>query len=741
MKGGNIINNNAEDNNINIENIYTSVSAEPANSAKKKEEYAIYEEQLLRLIDNMSNSVVLMEPTESENDFIIKYLNSAVKKVESIPKDLIIGKKLSEIFPEIKEMNLLESIKNVWVTGNPVKVPLMHMRSGNTILYKDGYIERLFPGKLICIINDSEKEEKDAASMAEESFKMLAEKSQDIVFRYRMQPLKRYDYMSPSAYKISGYSRDEFYKDPFLHEKIIKPENLKLCKKELLEDELFKKPIIVNCNKKDGSDVFLELKCSPIKDNEGNLIAVSGAARDVTHRLNIEKSLKNANKELEELIYDLPGIVFKIFPDRKKESYISEKCLEITGFDKSELDSASFKWSSRIDETERETYTNIFKSAIENTEAYECEYVFKKKDGEDRNFVEYGSAFFDEDNNKKIVGFVSDITDYNKVLQRLNESLQTYRSIFENNHAPMMIIDPSDGSIIDANKVATDFYGYTYEEITTMRISEINTLPTRLVRNALKKADEKKKNYFKFKHQLSDGSIKDVEVYSGPISIEGKKLLFSIVHDKTTEYKMEKELIETISKTKELFLDTVNLTGKMVELRDPYTAGHQKRVSALAVKIAKKLGFSSERIEAIGVAGLLHDSGKVSIPSEILSRPGKLSKIEWELMKKHPEISSKILSEMKYPWNLEKIVLQHHERLDGSGYPLGLKGKEISIEARIIGVADVVEAMASHRPYRPAHSMKEVLEEIKQKSGTLYDPEVVNVCIDLFKEGFDFNKK
>jgi len=183
------------------------------------------------------------------------------------------------------------------------------------------------------------------------------------------------------------------------------------------------------------------------------------------------------------------------------------------------------------------------------------------------------------------------------------------------------------------------------------------------------------------------------------------------------------------------------IMGKIGESKDPYTAGHQKRVTQLATAIAKKMRLSEEKIEAIRFASLIHDIGKVGIPSEILSKPTKLNENEFALIKNHPSICYNIIKDVHLPWEVADIVWQHHERLDGSGYPRGLKGNEILLEARILGVADVVEAMSSHRPYRPALGIDKALEEISMNKGKLYDPDVVDACVKLFKEdGFKFQK-
>ncbi len=177
-----------------------------------------------------------------------------------------------------------------------------------------------------------------------------------------------------------------------------------------------------------------------------------------------------------------------------------------------------------------------------------------------------------------------------------------------------------------------------------------------------------------------------------------------------------------------------------LEMRDPYTAGHQQRVTSLVIAIAEEMGFPDERIEGLRMAAMIHDIGKISVPAEILSKPGEITEIEFNLIKTHPRIGHEILEGIEFPWPIAQMVLQHHERINGSGYPFGLKGGEILMEARILGVADVVEAMASHRPYRPSLGIDKAIEEISINRGVLYEPRVVDSCLKVFKEkGFRFD--
>lgn len=211
------------------------------------------------------------------------------------------------------------------------------------------------------------------------------------------------------------------------------------------------------------------------------------------------------------------------------------------------------------------------------------------------------------------------------------------------------------------------------------------------------------------------------------------------VTDITAVVHAESELRNSLEKLQRTLAGTVSALASTVETRDPYTAGHQRGVASLASALAQEMGFPPEAVEGMRVTGFLHDIGKIAVPAEILSKPGKISSIEFDLIKTHSQVGHDILKGIEFPWPVAQTVLQHHERLDGSGYPLGIKDGDIIPEARILMVADVVVAMASHRPYRPALGIDKALEEIVRNQGTLYDPGVVEACVRIFYEqGFKF---
>ena len=250
----------------------------------------------------------------------------------------------------------------------------------------------------------------------------------------------------------------------------------------------------------------------------------------------------------------------------------------------------------------------------------------------------------------------------------------------------------------------------------------------------IKQVLEKGDLTFESSQVRKDGSTGRIEVHSRLVQSVKDKLVISSARDITERNKIEEELRYSSEKIEKAMEGTIQSMARTAETRDPYTAGHQNRVTRLACAIAVELGLPAQHIEGIRVSGTLHDIGKIYVPAEILSKPGKLRPNELNLLKDHAEVGYELLRNIEFPWPVAEIVYQHHERLDGSGYPRGLKGDEIRLEARIMGVADVVEAMASHRPYRPAYSIEKALLEVIQRKGVLYDSQVVDVCMRLFNE-------
>ena len=233
-----------------------------------------------------------------------------------------------------------------------------------------------------------------------------------------------------------------------------------------------------------------------------------------------------------------------------------------------------------------------------------------------------------------------------------------------------------------------------------------------------------------------DGSIKILETNLRGIREKDGTLkgFYGLSRDITDRKRADEERKKNLEHLRKALGTTIQIVVSLTEARDAYTAGHQQRVANLARAIASEMGLPRNTIEGIRIAASIHDIGKMSVPIDILAKPAKLTEAEFGLIKEHPGKGYEIIKDVDSPWPLAEIVYQHHERVNGSGYPLGLEGEDILLEARIIGVADVIEAMASHRPYRPALGINVALQEIEENSGILYDPDVAAACLKIFRE-------
>jgi len=319
------------------------------------------------------------------------------------------------------------------------------------------------------------------------------------------------------------------------------------------------------------------------------------------------------------------------------------------------------------------------------------------------------------------------------------EREELFKSLFVNSPNPIFIIQ--DGKLKLVNPQFIKELGYPEEEVLDSDFSKFIYPDDReMVRERAEQLLKKGScSPFEYRGVRKNGDIRQVLEVLTSITYRGKRAILGNVKDITEIRQIKEELQQSYEKLKKTMDATIETMSKIIEVKDPYTAGHQLRVSRLTTAIAKELNLSPDRIEGIRVASLIHDIGKISIPTEILSKSTGLSDIEFSLIKGHSQTGYDILKTIDFPWPVAQIVLQHHEKINGSGYPKGLKGDEIILEAKIICVADVVEAMSSHRPYRPALGIDTALEEISKNRGILYDSEIVDVCLSLFKKkGFKF---
>ncbi len=322
-----------------------------------------------------------------------------------------------------------------------------------------------------------------------------------------------------------------------------------------------------------------------------------------------------------------------------------------------------------------------------------------------------------------------------KPVNSLRASEEKYRALVENINDVLFALD-TRGKITYVSPAVERLSKYKVSDLIGKSFTQLvypDDLPalldrfTRLMSGQLEP--------WEFRALDKDGRIIFVRTSSRPLYEEGGITgIITLMTDITESKHYAENLIKSYQKTKNTLNDAINTMAKIVEMRDPYTAGHQQKVAELATAIAQEIGCGEDQIEQLRMAATIHDIGKIYVSSDILSKPGKISKDEFNLIKTHAQGGYDIAKGMDFPCSVAQSILQHHERLDGSGYPNSLKGEEICLEARILSVSDVVEAMSSHRPYRPALGIDEALEEISKNKGKLYDPDVVDACVKLFKE-------
>ena len=297
---------------------------------------------------------------------------------------------------------------------------------------------------------------------------------------------------------------------------------------------------------------------------------------------------------------------------------------------------------------------------------------------------------------------------------------ELYRTIAGSLHTGFYIIQDQRFQFI--NPYIQKLTGYREEELLGKDVLDLVHPEDRdaVINNIATVLKTGRFNPFEYRILTRDGKVRWIMDSVSTIRQNGKRAIFGNALDITERKQTADEINQTLIKLGKTIESTIQAMAVIVETRDPYTSGHQQQVSRIASAIGREMGLPEDRLQGLRLAAIIHDIGKIYIPAEILSKPGKLSEMEFKMMKMHPQVGYNILKTIEFPYPLAQIVLQHHERLNGSGYPLGLAGKDILLEARILGVADVVDAMACHRPYRAALGIDQAVNEISQNSGFLY---------------------
>jgi PAS domain S-box-containing protein/putative nucleotidyltransferase with HDIG domain len=482
--------------------------------------------------------------------------------------------------------------------------------------------------------------------------------------------------------------------------------------------------------------------------------AVLGNHMDISEQKEARRRLEEM-ETLEASILDaLPVAVIGL---RERQIISANRAVEaIFGWKPEEIVGRNTRFLYRSDD-EYEEIGRHFYPVLERQRIFSEEFPCRHRDGHDILCFVSTSRIGANLEEKRIVATYEDITERKRAEAALKGSEERLRAILEGSPAPTFVIDRRH-RVIGWNKALEELTGVRCDAvIDTDEHSKIlygekrPTVADLLVDGAADLTAEIRRWYGG--HYRRSELLEEAYEATGPFSFPGKEARWlhftsAAVRDARGEMigaietmtdisplkRAEDDLRENVERLRKVMSGVIRAIDVIVETRDPYTAGHQHQVARLAAAIATEMGLPAETVEAIYVAASIHDLGKIYVPAEILSKPGRISDIERGFIRTHPQVGYDILKSIDFPWPIAEIVLQHHERMDGSGYPRGLKDGDIRIEARIIGLADVVESIGSHRPYRPTLGIEKALDEIRANRGILYDPDAVDACLSLFEK-------
>lgn len=456
----------------------------------------------------------------------------------------------------------------------------------------------------------------------------------------------------------------------------------------------------------------------------------------IAERKKAEQALLQSEQKYRELANSLPTCIFEADLNGRI-IFANRTAFEWFGYSEADLLEGE-NVIQMLAEADRQRAGENLRRVLSVGEASLGEYTALRKDGRTFPALVTTRAMVKDGQPIGFLGIVIDITERKRseqALRRERDRIQNYLDIAE----VMLLVLDVEGKIVLINRKGARILGYEERELIGKNWFEgfLRHQDSGRVRNVF---DEiiagriEQQEYYENYILTKTGQERCLAWHNAIVTDEDGRILgtLSSGEDITERKQAEESLHQSMTQLRTTLKAAINSLASAIEMRDPYTTGHQERVTKLACAIAREMGLSEDQIECIQIAGIIHDIGKIYVPADILSKPGKLNEFEFLIIKTHSQVGSKILSKIEFPWPIADIVHQHHERVNGSGYPQRLTGKDILLEAKILAVADVVEAMSSHRPYRPALGIPVALEEISRNKGVLYDPEVADACLKLF---------
>jgi PAS domain S-box-containing protein len=542
--------------------------------------------------------------------------------------------------------------------------------------------------------------------------------------------------VSPSVERVLGYKPQDFIGHPVSAlGNILTPESFEQAIANIsviLKGETISL-MVYRFIAKDGTIKYGEVSGSPMMRN-GKIIGIISVARNITERKRAEDALQVSEKYFKEITENSSDII--VITDKNGDiKYCSRSTERFTGYKPEELIGRNVIRIIHPDDVKR-AVGDFGKAILAKDSAIPNGFRIVHKDGSERYFEGLGKNLLD---NPSVAGFimnVHDTTERKQADEALRESERKYKSLIDNFQDIILTIN-LEGKITFASQSIKEKLGYESAETINMSILDFvqEEDHQRVMENLQKGMKGEKITGFQIQVITKSGKRVFFESFFSRVYKDGEVVgAQAIIKDITESKRAEEELKQSFERMRKALGATVQSISMIVEMKDPYTAGHQQRVSDLARAISTEMGLSADQRDFIRTASAIHDIGKISIPAEILSKSTKLTDMEFNLIKTHAQSGHDILKDIEFPWPVADVVLQHHERMDGSGYPQGLKGNDIFLEARIMAVADVVEAMASHRPYRPSLGIDCALDEISRNKGILYDADVVDACLKLFQE-------